>query len=321
MHPINKIFYLLIGCLLWSGCTTEESGYLSQMVELPTNLTVTDICFVTKDTGFLSTGTLFTTGEIFKTTNGGKSWSMLQTRPVGVNSLDYSNGQLSYVQSGNLLERSNDWGRTWQGNIALAWWQWNNHIKLANGDAILIGGENFGRGFIHRHRLGQNQLVLTDTFEHELKDIVYTAADRIYVVGYGLVAESTNEGQTWQSKNVVGDFFVAVDFPSSQIGYVLGQYGSIYKTSNAGDTWSSIRAGNALFANANQKYTDLAFRDDQQGLMIGTNNQVFQTKNGGKAWKKITDLDGWANFECITIANNRAYLGAKDGKLLIIELE
>lgn len=321
MNHFNRLLYLLTICIVWSSCTTEESGYISQMIKLPTDLPVTDICFITKDTGFLSTGSLFTSGEIYQTTNGGKTWNIHKKRPVGVNSLDYSNGQLSYVQSGNLLERSNDQGNTWQGSIALAWWQWNNHIKLPNGDAILVGGENFGRGFMHRHSLGQNQLTLTDTFDHELKDIVYTADRRLYVVGYGLVTQSTDQGQTWQSKNVVGDFFVAVDFPSSQKGYILGQYGSVYKTTNAGDNWSSIRAGNSLFANASQKFTDLAFWGEERGFMVGSNNQVWQTKDGGGAWKQITDLGGWADFECVTVTNNQAYIGARDGKVLIIDLE
>jgi photosystem II stability/assembly factor-like uncharacterized protein len=321
MYNPKWIILLVVSSLWWTACTTEPSGYRSQMIQLPTDLPVTDICFHKGDTGWLSVGTLFTDGALFESTNRGNSWRLLQSTAVGVNSIDNSNNQLSYSQSGNTLQRSADGGNTFVGHIALAWWKWTEHIKLPNGTAILVGGENFGRGFVHQHQLGQVPLVLTDTFEHELKDIAYTPNGKLYLVGYGLIAQSNDEGNTWEASSVVGDFFVAVDFPTNTVGYVLGKYGTVYKTINAGGDWSAVRTGNSLFADAKDQFTDMAFWNNEEGLLIGTQNNVWRTRDGGKNWKKLTDLTGWANFESITIDYPQAYLGGQDGKLLVIDLE
>jgi len=312
--------YLIFLPLIWGlfACQKTESGYTSTQIQLPTDLDLTDVLFVNADTGYVTSGGIFGKGAFLWTYDGGNSWDSLQVGR-GINSLDYQNGEISYSVSGQIFRRSYD-GENWSTYNNGGWWSWHRHVKLYDGRALLVGGFNFREGFIHQQEPNVG-FSLKDTFEHELRDIEYTPNRSLYAVGYGLIMKSIDEGASWDVSNVTGDFFRGVDFPSNNIGYVVGEYGSVYKTTDVGTQWKQVRTGNSLFASPNKRFMDIAFWTDEVGFIVGTNNMVWRTTNGGKTWKKLTDLEGWGDYRTIRIFADKAYVAADKGKLLIIDLE
>ena len=289
------------------------------MHQLPTDLDLRAACFVNADTGFVGAGGLFTTGLLLRTNDGGATWDTVMQNNTGINSISYTNGILSVSESGNKFHSSTDFVN-WTTSTALGWSNWHKHVRLADNRVVFVGGENFGSGFLHSKNPNQNFLSLKNTFHHELRDIEVTPDRTLHLVGYGVVMKSTDEGQSWIVSNAQGDFFRGVDFPTSNMGYVVGEYGSVYKTTNRGDSWTELRAANSVFADQSKLIRDIAFVDENTGFFVGTSNLVFRTTNGGKIWKQIVNLDGYANFSSITIANNKAYLTGNNGQLLIIDL-
>ncbi len=308
---------LFVGC--WS-CKKVNTGYTSKLIQLPTDLDLNDICFINTDTGFVAGGSFFGKGILFRTNDGGETWDSIVASSFGINSIDYQNGQLSYCESGQKFYRSSNL-QSWSTGYALGWWQWHQHIKLYDGRAIVVGGENFGKGFIHIQEQNHALLALKDTFEHAIRDIAYTSNRNLYAVGYGLVMKSTDEGHSWQRMALTGDFFKGVDFVNNNVGYIVGEHGTVLKTTNQGVSWQNVRAGTSIFANSNKLFTDIAFVNEDLGFIVGTNNLVLCTNNGGKSWHQINDLDGVATYNRIRIFNQKAYLAGNSGQLLRIDLE
>ncbi|MBL4650901.1 MAG: hypothetical protein JKY03_14310 [Aureispira sp.] len=304
-----------------TGCNSEEVSYSSRMYSLPTDLDLSDAYFINKDTGYVSVGGLFTAGLVLGTEDGGSSWDTVGIYGTGVNSLSYQNGLFTASVCGQRMYSSSDFANWSFTNAPLGWWNWQKHTRLADNRVLLVGGENFGRGFIHLYTPSQGKLMLKDTFDHELTDIIATSNRTIHAVGYGLIMKSTDEGNSWVPSSVTGDFFRGIDFVDNNIGYVVGEYGSVYKTENGGNSWQSCRLGNSVFTDQTKLFRDIAFLDASTGFLVGTNNMVFRTTNGGQVWKQITNLDGYADFNAIRIQNGKAYLTGQEGNLLIIDLE
>jgi photosystem II stability/assembly factor-like uncharacterized protein len=67
----------------------------------------------------------------------------------------------------------------------------------------------------------------------------------------------------------------------SGIGFVVGDSGTILKTSDAGMTWSPLTSGttNALY--------DVYFFDPTQGVAVGEQGLIIRTTNGGTGWQPV----------------------------------
>lgn len=323
----NRLEYYFLYALLFGiaignvGCNSEDVSYTSRMHNLPTDLDLSDVYFINRDTGYVSAGGIFTAGLIFGTKDGGATWDTIDVYETGINSLSYQNGIFTASSCGQRMYTSSDFDSWSFTNAYLGWWNWQKHVRLVDNQVLLVGGENFGRGFIHLYAPNQGGLLLKDTFDHELTDIITTANRTIHAVGYGLIMKSTDEGNSWIPSTVTGDFFRGVDFVDDNVGYVVGEYGSVYKTENGGNSWQSCRSGNSIFADQSKLFRDVAFLDASTGFLVGTNNMIYRTTNGGKVWKRIKNLDGYADFNAIRIQADKAYITGQGGNLLIIDLE
>ncbi|WMX14985.1 MULTISPECIES: YCF48-related protein [unclassified Aureispira] len=323
----KELKYGVVWLVLWGtilgigGCDVEDVTYTSKMHQLPTDLDLSDVYFLNQDTGYVSAGNLFTAGLVLGTYNGGITWDTIVAYERGVNSLSYQNGIFTASLCGQRMYSSPDFSNWTFNNANLGWWNWQKHIRLMDNRVLLVGGENFGSGYIHIYDPTQGNITIKDTFNHEIADIAVTGNRTIHAVGYGLILKSTDEGNSWILSSITGDFFKGVDFVGDNIGYVVGEYGTVYKTTNGGNSWKTCRGGNSVFADQSKLLRDVAFLNESTGFLVGTNNLVYRTTDGGKLWKRISNLDGYADFNAIRIQHGNAYLTGHEGNLLIIDLE
>jgi photosystem II stability/assembly factor-like uncharacterized protein len=68
----------------------------------------------------------------------------------------------------------------------------------------------------------------------------------------------------------------------SGVGFVVGDAGTILKTTDAGMTWSPLTSGtmNALY--------DVYFFDATQGVVVGEQGLILRTTDGGGGWQGVT---------------------------------
>lgn len=128
---------------------------------------------------------------------------------------------------------------------------------------------------------------------------------------FGLVYRSFNNGATWDTVKVgpIGitgtqaqQFitFRGIEFPSRTVGYACGNRGAVYKTTDAGATWTNISPFPAInispvgFGNSAVSYTDILALDNNTVFVVGNmftsanNRRIYKTTDGGANWTDIS---------------------------------
>jgi len=98
-------------------------------------------------------------------------------------------------------------------------------------------------------------------------------------------------------------------FPSAQVGYIITQNGTIYRTEDGGHNW------NASSTNATGQLTSVYFINDTLGYIAGMNGLLMKTFNGGQTW--TTENTGISeNLEQLYFADSGiGYIRTESAKL------
>ena len=67
-------------------------------------------------------------------------------------------------------------------------------------------------------------------------------------------------------------------------GYIVGNSGAVYKTTNGGGTWSNIGGDYPFGSNT---LNGVHFVDASTGYIVGNSGAVYKTTNGGGTWSNI----------------------------------
>jgi photosystem II stability/assembly factor-like uncharacterized protein len=95
--------------------------------------------------------------------------------------------------------------------------------------------------------------------------------------GTGAIAKTTDGGTNWNSI-IFSNPLWSVDFPisgASQVGYAVGDAGTIFKTFDAGTSWQQQQSG------ISQKLNKTYFLDPEFGFAVGENGIILKTIDGG----------------------------------------
>ncbi|MCC6701788.1 MAG: PKD domain-containing protein, partial [Fluviicola sp.] len=139
---------------------------------------------------------------------------------------------------------------------------------------------------------GNTWSLLSTSTTAEFWDVDFTSTSTGFAVGNQRILKTTN-GTTWTSTTFSGKVFKTVHFPSANVGYAAGEDGVVYKTTNAGVTWTALNV-NA----AGVDFTSAYFTDDNTGYITG-NQFIYRTTTGGLYWERKTmanDMNGITFF-------------------------
>jgi photosystem II stability/assembly factor-like uncharacterized protein len=81
----------------------------------------------------------------------------------------------------------------------------------------------------------------------------------------------------------------AIDFPSANIGFAVGDNGKVMKTINGGSTW--LNQNNFPSASTVLPLRDVSFPTNATGYIGGNGSSIFKTTDGGATWT-TTDING-----------------------------
>jgi photosystem II stability/assembly factor-like uncharacterized protein len=111
-----------------------------------------------------------------------------------------------------------------------------------------------------------------------VKDIV------LYREGKGGVIHTRDGGKTWEVQdpgNPKDIYLLGVCFAGRKHGWVVGEKGSIYASSDGGGKWRRQKSGVAASLYA------VDFLDEKRGLAAGQDGTLLATVNGGRSWKAV----------------------------------
>jgi len=96
--------------------------------------------------------------------------------------------------------------------------------------------------------------------------------------GTGAIAKTTDGGNNWNS-TIFSNPLWSIDFPisgASQVGYSVGDSGTILKTYDAGINWQQQNSGTSL------KLNKVFFKDFDFGFTVGESGIIVRTMSGGE---------------------------------------
>jgi photosystem II stability/assembly factor-like uncharacterized protein len=108
-----------------------------------------------------------------------------------------------------------------------------------------------------------------------------------HLTGYGCatntVLKTTNGGDTWGNHYLQG-LHNSITFVNNMSGYICGDGGRIYKTTDSGQNWILLNSGTTNNLNS------VEFFDNLTGVVCGNNRTLLKTTNGGNSWINIANF-------------------------------
>ena len=274
--------------------------------------TPTDIFFTGDNTGVVTTSG-DGAGKIFRTTDGGNSWTEVQSAPDGpggaingLNGLDFAGGAGYAVGTGKVLLKTVDSGANWtpkplDGVSGLPDLE---SIGCASADTCLMT-ESGGGQLIRTVDSGDHGAAVSPSTK-KIFAAGFASSTRAVAVGDGgATVVSDNAGASWApvGGGIGGSDFNHLRATNSQLAEAGGDNGTVARTVDGGANWFTVGVPTPA------SIRDVSFPSPSTGFALDTAGGVFKTANGGTTWS-ILDTGG--------SANPRALLGVDANRLLLI---
>jgi ELWxxDGT repeat protein len=297
--------YAYVGGNLFTGGTgyvmggqnlkTVDGGITWTDLNITTDIgdAVSNASFLSTDTGFYST--LHT---IFKTTNGGATWSVIRSDPsAAIRKFYFYDARTAFYNDDQYVYRTADGGTTWSQSLVAGSTVLFSSFSFLSGQNIYAVANN---NFLYRTTDGGSTWTKSDMGTNNILNSVYFIdAQNGFIGGVsGLLMRTTDGGATWN--NVATSYsynFAAFRFSDKQHGYALGKnYGGIneiYETLDGGQSWTMIL----------QSDNDLrAFNmNDGQLFVAGAGGTILHLSSAGSPPANA----GYIKGDTVIIAHNQ----------------
>jgi photosystem II stability/assembly factor-like uncharacterized protein len=314
---VKKYFFLLLfaTCLV-SSCKKEQIELLTQEVDSHTSLPLFNVFFPNDSVGYACGGDKYSTGILLKTLDGGQTWSLPDSIiPKAAYAQYFFSSSEGFVAGYDTwLAYTNDGGASFVANPDYKY----ETNGIAFGDrqhGVRVNGSGYADGTIESTANGGNSWTAV-SLHNSLKCVAYADPNTAFAAGYGVIYKSTDAGETFFPLDIHGEFFVATDFPSSNVGYFAGYQGMILKTTNAGNSFTKVMKENIPFSER-RHFETIDFWDENNGFVAGDNGLMFQTTDGGENWKKVKPFTD-VNLRSIHLFSPTAGIAVGDnGKIFL----
>ena len=291
--------FTLIVIIIITINTSGFSQWIFQNSGISTNLY--SIYFLDENNGWITGAE----GRILKTTNGGDNWQQIPSgTSFSLSFVKFFNESEGIVAgSGGTIKKSSDGGNSWYSISS------GTSLRFQEGSFI-----NENVGWI----VGDNGIVVktTDGGDTWAAQAVVTSDNLSFVqfidenTGWvtsennGEIWKTTDGGNTWQFKyeTLLDINLWQIHFVTPNIGWAVGEFGTIIKSTNGGESWFPQNSGTNSI-----NLRSLFFHDSENGWVVGKDEYILRTTNGGDTWNLdrsgpgfellhiffLNNLDGW----------------------------
>jgi photosystem II stability/assembly factor-like uncharacterized protein len=277
--------------------------------------TPTDIFFTGADTGVVTTrggGD----GKVFRTTDGGNSWTEVASAsaptapPHGLNGLEFVGGTGYAVGDGKTLLQSTDSGATWAPKALTGAPGSPNLTSIGCADATTcLITEASGGQLVRTTDSGDNGTSVTPSTE-QIFAVAFASATRAVAVGAGgATVTSDNTGSTWApvGARISGSGFSHLRATNSQIAQVGGSNGVLARTIDGGNSWFTVGVPTT------GAVQDASFPTQNDGFALDDLGGAFKTTNGGTTWSILDTGASKPPDAIVALDANRVLLVGPEG--------
>ena len=271
--------------------STSDGGHTWTLKLFVQGFNFQDLYFHDQYTGWAVGGDFSNPAFVFKTENGGQSWTEQTLSTNDLRAVQFVNSETGWVSgSGGELFQTDDGGDTWQqqdhglGTVQL------NALHFADEELGIVAGQS------------GNMLVTTDggdTWEATMSETgnslvaVQIGPDKTsaMAVGWtGTIEYATPSWQNWTEKSdntgahIHSVFFLNNRFEDNAFGWAVGRPfgdGPLTYTADGGKTWENPLRG------YNRTLHDVYFIDRDNGYVAGDRGAVLITDDGGESWVQM----------------------------------
>ena len=158
---------------------------------------------------------------------------------------------------------------------------------------------------------------IPNNYWQRLYDIKFANANTGYMVGeQSIILKTVNGGLNWTSSTIGNNLYLYKLAVSGTVLYAACEAGHVFKSSNSGNSWTSLLTG------VTQKLNSINFINANEGWAVGDNGCVIHTTNGGSAWSSsaidtavnLNALEVFGTAELVTAGSNgKVYTSTNSG--------
>ncbi len=260
--------------------TNAGSTWTSQTSN--TNAVILSFSFISGTTGWFNTPTL-----VFKTTDGGATWSNVSTITTGIVQLNFIDANTGWVVTqdfSNQIRKTTNGGVTWTT-------QYFNNVAYMTSVYFVNANTGYACGFYANIIKTTNggatwtpvNYCATKSANLYAASFCTSSADGWMVGDYGTVTKSTNGGTNFtEQTSGTTTLLTGVSAFSSTTAWFCGIGGVLSKTTDGGVTWVAQTSGVSTIL------YDIRFNTVSNGLCVGDQGKILRTVNGGTTWTPVT---------------------------------
>jgi photosystem II stability/assembly factor-like uncharacterized protein len=290
--PCMRQRYLSLFCgtivFLFATCKKDQLKFHSvQKMVSNTNCRLNHVRFISPTTVIAAGGIQFYQSEIVISHDGGYTWSSFSDPAApkemfGMAVTSFNKIVLCGVD-GDVLT-SADSGSTWKFNRIQDWSQYMSGTFITQDTGIFVSTVLQRQCSITRID-SSFKTIDAQTYTFGANNIYFRSKDTGYLIGYGTVMKTTDRGNTWNFLDVQDDNFMSLCFINDTIK-MCGYNGSIYSSSDGGNSWTMLRNGND-FTIPHHGLLDIMFSDSLHGWIACDDGTLLYSNDGGNHWSEF----------------------------------
>lgn len=281
---MNKKIIFSIFLIVFFNNNKIYSQWIQQTSSTNSNLEA--LYFLDSNIGFTANGF----SPMFKTVNGGQTWSNIGNYPARDISFANLNAGYAISVSGSpngSKKKTINGGTTWSEIIAPNSSSYIGVFSTSPTTAYFINTEDKVLKTINSGTsLTSYTIPLTNSGSENLTDIHFVNLNTGFICAQGgKIFKTTNAGITWNDLQINNfSSLNSIYFVNSNVGYCAGSSGKVFKTIDGGTTWINKPTGSTNSINA------IKFYDENNGLAGCLSGKIFKTIDGGETW--ISEVSG-----------------------------
>ena len=242
--------------------------------------TPSDIAFTGPDAGVaITTGS--GGGTIYRTTDGGGSWTLSATAPQGLNGLRFVDANNGFaVGPGSTLLRTADGGATWSA-AALAGGPAANLTAIrCTGTTTCLIATSEGDRLLKTTDAGDTASSVSPSTSKVFAAALGSSTRAVAVGERGATVVSDTAGSTFSTiGGSLAGVFHRLRVVSATTAYVAGDDGRAARTTDGGVTWTPFAVSTA------DNVVDLSFPGTEVGFALDSSGTALRTENSGSSWE------------------------------------
>ncbi len=139
-----------------------------------------------------------------------------------------------------------------------------------------------------------------------ITNIFFINEDLGFITGEeGMIFKTTDGGKSWELKTLGYNNFKSIGFIDENTGFICGTSRSLYKTSDSGKTWTKVDLNDLQSGSV---FKDIVFTSEQTGYILTQDGQILSTSDSGNSWEIISKVSTDYAEQLLFVDENVGYV-------------